>query len=137
MPDTHLFSSQNLTRRRFLAACGAVMATGYLTACGGSGSSTSTQSEVAGDFEHLFAGYTATEEPNGDPAMVVWPEFVTDSPPEIRELYEFHVRHGEVMRYIPCFCGCNSGSGHHNNRDCYIQAVHPDGSVTFDSMAPT
>ena len=44
---------------------------------------------------------------------------------------------GGLMRYIPCFCGCNGGSGHMNNRDCYVQAVHPDGSVTVDSMAPT
>ena len=142
MPD-HRPSPRNLNRRRFLGAIGAVAATGYLTACGGPDDVTSSQTELAdadapvGEFEHMLARYTATDEPNGDPDMVTWPGFVTTSPPDVQELYAFHVTHGEVMRYIPCFCGCSAGSGHHNNRDCYIQAVHSDGSVTFDPMAPT
>lgn len=143
MPRLHRTSQRTFTRRQFLALCGAAGAGGVLTACGGSGDSSSNQAQhgagtgLEASYEHLFAGYTAAEEPDGDLAMVVWPEFVTASPPEVRELYEFHVTHGEVMRYIPCFCGCSASSGHYNNRDCYIREVHADGSVTFDSMAPT
>ena len=38
---------------------------------------------------------------------------------------------------MPCFCGCGQTAGHRNNRDCYVAAVHPDGTVELDSMAPT
>jgi hypothetical protein len=139
MLNMHLTS---LTRRRFAAVCAAVTSTGFLAACGGPGEAvTSSADDVANvdtgsDFEARFRSFEPAEEPDGDPAMVVWPDFVTAAPPEIRELYAFHVDSGGLMRYIPCFCGC-SGSGHRNNRDCYVREVHADGSITFDSMAPT
>jgi hypothetical protein len=62
---------------------------------------------------------------------------VLNAAPEVQELYAFHVTNGGLMRYMPCFCGCNGSSGHQNNRDCYVKKVHADGSITFDPMAPT
>ena len=47
------------------------------------------------------------------------------------------VVNGDLMRYMPCFCGCSASGRHRNNRDCYIKAVNADGSVVFDAMAPT
>jgi len=43
-------------------------------------------------------------------------------------LYEFQVVNGDLMRWMPCFCGCHRSDGHRNNRDCYVEAVNPDGS---------
>lgn len=41
-------------------------------------------------------------------------------PPEmVRAAYEFAARHPEVLRYIPCFCGCERG-GHRGNEDCFV-----------------
>jgi hypothetical protein len=70
-------------------------------------------------------------------AKVVWPSFVTDAPAEVKTLYEFQITHGELMKYMPCYCGCGQSAGHQSNRDCYVQKVSPDGSVVLDSMAPT
>lgn len=132
-----------LSRRTFLGFVGATTAAGLLIACGGSDETASSDPETARnqqgatDYERLFAGSSAADEPNGDLSTVVWPDFVTASPQDVQDLYAFHVTNGELMRYMPCFCGCGAGSGHHNNRDCYIQSVQPDGSVTFDPMAPT
>ena len=89
------------------------------------------------DFSARFSGFQVADEPNGDLSNVVWPSFVTDGDPEVQRLYEFQITHGEVMRYMPCFCGCAQGDGHRNNRDCYVQSVGADGSVVLDSMAPT
>jgi hypothetical protein len=89
------------------------------------------------DFSGRFARFPVADEPNGDLANVVWPDFVTDAGPEVKRLYEFQITHGEVTRYMPCFCGCGQTDGHRNNRDCYVQQVHADGSVVLDSMAPT
>ena len=91
---------------------------------------------AASDFSARFAAYEAADEPNGDLTRVVWPAFVTRAGPEVQRLYEFQIQHGELMRYMPCFCGCG-GDGHRNNRDCYVKAVNSDGSVVLDSMAPT
>ena len=89
------------------------------------------------DYADRFTKYEPAPEPNGDLAKVTRPAFVTAAGPEVRRLYEFQVVNGPLMRYMPCFCGCGIESGHRNNRDCYIRSVGADGSVVFDSMAPT
>lgn len=88
-------------------------------------------------FEARFAQYEPAPEPNGDLSKVVWPDYVLRAPPEVQRLYEFQVTHGELMRYMPCFCGCGRNAGHRSNRDCYVRRVNADGSVVFDPMAPT
>ena len=64
------------------------------------------------------------------------PDYVTAAAPEVKTLYEFQITHGELMRYMPCFCGCGQ-SGHKSNRDCFIKSVRQDGRVEFETMAPT
>ncbi len=128
-----------LTRRHVLVA-GAVSVAGIaLAACSssGSGQATSTSSATTTDFSQRFARFTADTEPNGDLAKVVWPDFVTSAGPEVKGLYQFQITHGELMRYMPCFCGCGQDAGHRSNRDCYVKAVNADGSVELESMAPT
>jgi len=132
--------SHRLDRRAFVGLTGASAAV-LLTACNGG---SETVSNASGDdavamrinYEPQFAQFEPADEPEGDPEKVVWPDFVLASPPEVQELYAFHVTSGGLMRYMPCYCGCK-GSGHRNNRDCYVQEVHADGSIVFDSMAPT
>ena len=55
---------------------------------------------------------------------------------EIRELYRYAVERGDELKYIPCYCGCGR-FGHTSNRDCYIKAFNPDGTLTFTSHAAT
>ena len=112
-----------------LTACGArESARGILPGDGAAG-------EPA-DFSARFAGFEPADEPDGDLARVVWPAWMAQVDPEIKRLYEFQIRNGSLMRYIPCFCGCGSAA-HRSNRDCYIKAVERDGSIVFDTMAPT
>lgn len=128
-----------VSRRRFLELGLTTVGTAtVLAACGGSSSSRGgTGDSAPRDLASRYAQYQPADEPNGDLSKVVWPAFVTDAGPEVKRLYEFQVTHGEVMRYMPCFCGCGRGAGHRSNRDCYIKQVNADGSVVFDSMAPT
>jgi hypothetical protein len=132
--------SEVITRRRALSSLLALAGAGLaVAACGlkaGDLAAGSTGTTAPGDFSARFAAYEAADEPNGDLAKVTWPAFVTRAGPEVRALYEFQIQNGELMRYMPCFCGCG-GDGHRNNRDCYVRAVNADGSVVFDPMAPT
>jgi hypothetical protein len=51
-------------------------------------------------------------------------------PPEtIRTAYEFAARHPEVLRYMPCFCGCER-MGHEGNEDCFVASRDKKGKVT-------
>lgn len=122
-----------MQRRDFLFSSVAVSAGWVAAACGGDRSTaTSGRGLVA-----RFARYSVAYEPNADLSKVVWPSFVTGATPEVKTLYEFQLTHGELMRYMPCFCGCGQTAGHKSNRDCYVQKVNVDGSAVLDSMAPT
>lgn len=37
----------------------------------------------------------------------------------VEEVYTFAARHPEVLRYLPCFCGCDR-LGHRSNLDCFV-----------------
>ena len=50
-------------------------------------------------------------------------------------LYRFATTRGEVLRHMPCTCGC-AAIGHTSNRSCYIKA-ESDASVTYTSHAAT
>ena len=89
------------------------------------------------DFSARFARYEPAREPNGDAAKVEWPSYVRAAGPEVRRLYEYQIENGDLMRYMPCFCGCIWEAGHRSNRDCYVKRVGRDGNVVLDSMAPT
>ena len=51
-------------------------------------------------------------------------------PPQVvGAVYEFAARHPEVLRYVPCFCGCEN-DGHRANHDCFIASRDSEGRVT-------
>jgi hypothetical protein len=50
-------------------------------------------------------------------------------------LYRFATTRGDVLRYVPCTCGC-AQIGHTSNRSCYIKA-ETDAAVTYTSHAAT
>lgn len=130
------------SRRRIGQFLGLGAVSTILSACGASTSAPSGVGDATGgttatDYSARFADFEVADEPNGDLSKVVWPAFVEQAGAEVKQLYDFQITHGEVMRWMPCFCGCGQSAGHRNNRDCYVQAVHADGSVVLDSMAPT
>jgi hypothetical protein len=67
---------------------------------------------------------------------LTFPEEVRQAPADVRELYEFAARRPDVLRYMPCFCGCWR-EGHRSNYDCFVDEVHRDGRVDIDRMGFT
>ena len=43
--------------------------------------------------------------------------------------FTFAARHPEVMKFVPCFCGCHRG-GHQDNHDCFVSGRDAAGKVT-------
>ncbi len=85
------------------------------------------------------AGPVTTDE-IGDQVQTVprghLPDFAGPETSDIGRLYRYALDHRGELRYIPCTCGC-ADVGHKANADCYVKAVHHDGSVTFTSHAAT
>ncbi len=68
------------------------------------------------------------------PAQNRWPDLLMQAPAEVQEAYRYAVAHPDVLRYMPCFCGCGA-QGHTSNYDCYVRDVRSDGSVLLDPMS--
>jgi hypothetical protein len=61
------------------------------------------------------------------------PAQVMSAHPGVRDAYLFALAHPEVLRYMPCYCGCEE-VGHGSNVDCFIREVGADGVVRIDEM---
>lgn len=63
-----------------------------------------------------------------------WPAEMDQLSVEVRAMYRYAVANREVLRWMPCTCGCVNG-GHASNYDCYVREVLPDGRVRLDTMS--
>ncbi|NOY98443.1 MAG: hypothetical protein GXP40_04430 [Chloroflexi bacterium] len=59
---------------------------------------------------------------------------VQNAPAPVREAYQFAVANPEVLKDIPCYCGCG-GMGHTSNYSCYVADENADGSLVFEGHA--
>jgi hypothetical protein len=48
---------------------------------------------------------------------------------QARAVYEFAAQHPEVLKYVPCYCGCES-DGHPHNESCFVKSRDARGNVT-------
>jgi hypothetical protein len=46
----------------------------------------------------------------------------------VRATYDFAAQHPEVLKYVPCYCGCGS-QGHKANESCFVARRDPKGNV--------
>ena len=64
------------------------------------------------------------------------PEEVKAAPFPVQEAYQFAFANPDLLREIPCYCGCGGGSlDHANNYDCYVAEVDSAGTVEYDTHA--
>ena len=61
------------------------------------------------------------------------PDEVKQSSVSVQDAYRFNVANPELMKEIPCYCGCGD-MGHTSNYACYVQD-DSNGKITFDSHA--
>ena len=62
------------------------------------------------------------------------PAEVQSAPVAVQEAYQFASINPDVMKNIPCYCGCGN-VGHTSNYDCYVSDVDAQSSITFDNHA--
>lgn len=46
----------------------------------------------------------------------------------VRATYDFAAQHPEILKYVPCYCGCGS-QGHKANESCFVARRDPRGNV--------
>ena len=62
------------------------------------------------------------------------PVDVRKAPEKVREAYRFAIANRDVLRYIPCYCGCGA-QGHTSNASCYLKDSSTPGNLVFDRMS--
>ena len=67
-------------------------------------------------------------------SMDLMPAEVHSAPVTVQEAYQFNVANPEIMKEIPCYCGC-CNIVHASNYDCYVSDVDDAGNFTFDNHA--
>ena len=66
--------------------------------------------------------------------MSEMPAEVQSAPAITQQAYQFAVANPDVMKHIPCYCGCGA-MGHTSNYSCYVESVDAVGKVKFDTHA--
>jgi hypothetical protein len=67
-------------------------------------------------------------------SMSGMPAEVQSAPVSVQQAYQFTVANPDLMKQIPCYCGCGD-IGHTSNYSCYVSNVNDKGAITFDNHA--
>jgi len=62
------------------------------------------------------------------------PMEVQYAPVSVQQAYQFAAANPDVMKGVPCYCGCEN-IGHASNYDCYVSGVDSQGNIAFDDHA--
>ncbi|UVI32255.1 PCYCGC domain-containing protein [Paenibacillus spongiae] len=124
-----------LRRGPILAACAVALAA-VMSGC--SGNSESPSSKEANAQQHS-AGQTAdaVHLPNGDMQQTTGngetlPAFLDGASEMIVVSYKTAAANRDLLKSIPCYCGCGESAGHRSNLQCFINETKEDGSVVWD-----
>ncbi|CAJ1004578.1 MULTISPECIES: PCYCGC domain-containing protein [Brevibacillus] len=75
--------------------------------------------------------------PNGDLQELTasadqLPSFLNDLDPQIVAAYKIAAANRDLLKSIPCYCGCGESAGHQHNGNCFIKEEREDGSIVWD-----
>lgn len=65
------------------------------------------------------------------PARDIWPLQYRQAPVASKVAYAFAMTHPEILRFMPCFCGCVR-EGHRDNYDCFVREQIVPGTYLLD-----
>jgi hypothetical protein len=73
---------------------------------------------------------TAARKPRVSTPSIPKPGFAPPRPmDQMRAIYDFVGQHPEVLKFVPCYCGCES-NGHPHNESCFVKSRDARGNVT-------
>src|SRR5215211_2894078 len=67
-------------------------------------------------------------------SMDQMPAEVQSAPVTVQEAYQFASANPDLMKNIPCYCGCGN-VGHTSNYSCYVESQDDKGNFRWDSHA--
>lgn len=94
---------------------------------------------ILGALSSVLIGCSGSSSTTADHApkmasMTMMPDAVHSAAAVTQEAYQFAVANPELLKGIPCYCGCG-GMGHTSNYSCYVQKASNAGALVFDTHA--
>lgn len=115
----------------------------FLAACGNNADESSKEKHT----EHNQAQTTETDHTNhanhqhtlanGDlqeetASAEILPSFLDNQSEDLKLVYKAAGQATEILKWMPCYCGCAESANHKSNLNCFIKEVKNDGSVVWD-----
>lgn len=88
-------------------------------------------------FLLALAGCIGASAGQGDVAMAPMdsmPDGVKSAPTIVQQAYQYAAANPDLMKQIPCYCGCDD-IGHTSNYSCYVSGADANGRISYDSHA--
>ncbi|VDG97891.1 Uncharacterised protein [Lysinibacillus sphaericus] len=103
-----------------------------LAACGGK-----TATEQHHEETPALAIGEEKQLPNGDLQQVTasaeeLPAFLDDKSDDLQLVYQVAGSAEDILKYMPCYCGCADSADHGSNLNCFVDEIRKDGSVVWD-----
>lgn len=67
-------------------------------------------------------------------SMSNMPTEIQKAPLTVSDAYRFAVANPDVLKNVPCYCGCGA-VGHTSNYSCFVQEVKSSGEIVFGRHA--
>ena len=88
---------------------------------------------VAGRFSRAWSAEAGRAAYTLAPDSALAPD-IRRASTKIRDAYRFAIANQQILRYIPCYCGCGD-EGHTSNASCYLKDGSRPGNPIFDRMS--
>lgn len=96
-----------------------------LSACG-------SKQEVSNEEHSESQAHVHNDKQEKTVSSDVLPTFLSSQREEIQMVYQIAGKSADIIKWIPCYCGCGESSGHTSNMNCFIKEVNSDGSVVWN-----
>jgi Protein of unknown function with PCYCGC motif len=60
------------------------------------------------------------------------PSFLDDKDDNMKLIYSSAAKNPDLLKYIPCYCGCGDSAGHESNLNCFVYETKGDKVVWDD-----
>ena len=62
----------------------------------------------------------------------ILPAFLDKQSEDMKLVYQAAVKANDVLKWMPCYCGCGDSAGHKSNFNCFVQEIKENGKVVWD-----
>lgn len=62
----------------------------------------------------------------------ILPAFLDTQSEDMKHVYQAAAKANDVLKWMPCYCGCGDSAGHKSNFNCFVHEIKENGEVVWD-----